>query len=99
MSTVSPTEARSLSSQISKLRPDLHLLDSPVSGGTPRAAIGDLTILCAGLDTAGPLAGESLDVLKAMSQSKGNLANLVILPGGPGSGAAVKLVNQHLAGM
>ncbi|CRL17812.1 Fatty oxidation complex, alpha subunit FadB [Penicillium camemberti] len=71
-------------------RPDIQLLDCPVSGGTIRAARGMLTILSSGptdvLNTAQP-------ILKSMSE------NLYEIEGGLGAANKVKLVNQHLAGV
>lgn len=98
MSTVAPSEAKRINSRLAATRSDLHLIDAPVSGGTPRAASGDLTILAAGHETAGPRWGAALSVLKAFSGTRGREDNLVLIPGGPGNGASVKLINQHLAG-
>ncbi|KAJ5343737.1 uncharacterized protein N7506_003561 [Penicillium brevicompactum] len=71
-------------------RPDIQLLDCPVSGGTIRAGQGMLTILSSGrtdvLKTAQP-------ILKSMSE------NLYDIEGGLGSANKVKLINQHLAGV
>jgi 3-hydroxyisobutyrate dehydrogenase len=71
-------------------RPDIQLLDCPVSGGTIRAARGLLTILSSGptniLNTAQP-------ILKSMSD------NLYEIEGGLGAANKVKLINQHLAGV
>ena len=96
-STVSPADARSLAGDIRRSRPDVGFLDAPVSGGTPRAASGDLTILASGFDAVGCPA-EALSVLQALSGTCGNSNNLYIVPGEAGNGAAIKLVNQHLAG-
>lgn len=96
--TTSPTAAAALETQLTQLRPDVHVIDAPVSGGTPRAASGDLTILFAGLETAGPNASKALSVLQAMSGTQGKPENLVLIPGGAGKGAAVKTLNQILAG-
>ncbi|OQE45864.1 hypothetical protein PENCOP_c001G06061 [Penicillium coprophilum] len=71
-------------------RPDVQVLDCPVSGGTIRAARGMLTILSSGptgvLKTAQP-------ILKSMSE------NLYEIEGGLGAANKVKLINQHLAGV
>ncbi|CAG8230356.1 unnamed protein product [Penicillium salamii] len=71
-------------------RPDIQLVDCPVSGGTIRAAQGLLTILSSGrsdvLRTAQP-------ILKSMSE------NLYEIEGGLGAANKVKLINQHLAGV
>ncbi|RSH84092.1 hypothetical protein EHS25_005337 [Saitozyma podzolica] len=103
MSTVAPSQAIALSERLREVRNDLPFFDAPVSGGTPRAATGDLTILCAG--PVNPNANSNPDgyakvysVLEALSASRGKKENLIHVPGGPGMGAAIKLVNQHLAG-
>lgn len=103
MSTVAPSQAIALSERLREVRNDLSFFDAPVSGGTPRAATGDLTILCAG--PVNPNANSNPDgyakvysVLEALSASRGKKENLIHVPGGPGMGAAIKLVNQHLAG-
>ncbi|GFZ51071.1 hypothetical protein JCM24511_08829 [Saitozyma sp. JCM 24511] len=98
MSTISPSQAQTIGERAAKIRPDVSLVDCPVSGGTPRAASGDLMILAGGLDQAGPGSGKAYHVLKLLSGSAGNNENLLIVPGGIGKGSAVKLVNQHLAG-
>lgn len=95
MCTVSPSQAVALAAKVKAARPDVTLVDAPVSGGTPRAASGDLTILASGL---GEKNGKALYVLDKLSATQGNTENLFIIPGGAGMGAAVKLVNQHLAG-
>lgn len=98
MSTVPPTQAVSLAKRVRDYRGDLALIDCPVSGGTPRAAIGDLMILASGLEDGGAKAQGGLSVLKSLSGACGNHSNLVLIPGGVGNGSAIKLVNQHLAG-
>jgi 3-hydroxyisobutyrate dehydrogenase len=98
MSTISPSQALKIWERAAKIRPDVSLGDCPVSGGTPRAASGDLMILAGGLDQAGPGSGKAYHVLRLLSTSAGNKENLLIVPGGIGKGSAVKLVNQHLAG-
>ena len=71
-------------------RRDVQLIDCPVSGGTKRAAEGNLTILSSG--SANALANAQ-PVLKSMS------ANLYEIEGGLGAANKVKLINQHLAGV
>lgn len=95
MSTVAPSAAVALSAKIQTLRPDVHYLDAPISGGAVRAGKGDLTIPVAGENIA---IRKALPVLKAMSGTLGNHSNLIIIPGGVGKAAVVKLVNQVLAG-
>lgn len=94
MSTVSPSAAAELDLSVQALGLGLGFIDCPVSGGTSRAAIGDLTILASGRDKDVTTA---LAVLQALSAAKGNTSNLFIVDGGVGKGSAVKLVNQHLA--
>jgi 3-hydroxyisobutyrate dehydrogenase-like beta-hydroxyacid dehydrogenase len=71
-------------------RNDISLVDSPVSGGTVRAAKGTLTILV----SASP---------GALRQHRGILSDLseklFIIPGGIGAASNVKMVNQLLAGV
>lgn len=71
-------------------RPDIFLIDSPVSGGTIRAADGKLTILASGSEAALER-GNSL--LSDLSEK------LYIIPGGIGAASNVKMINQLLAGI
>ncbi len=71
-------------------RPDIRLIDSPVSGGTVRAANGTLTILASGDPTA---LEQANSVLAELSEK------LFVIPGGVGSASNVKMVNQLLAGV
>jgi len=71
-------------------RNDIFLVDSPVSGGTVRAAKGTLTIL----SSATPA---------ALSQSKRILHDLsekhFVIPGSIGAASNIKMINQLLAGV
>jgi 3-hydroxyisobutyrate dehydrogenase-like beta-hydroxyacid dehydrogenase len=71
-------------------RSDIFLIDSPVSGGTIRAADGKLTILASGSEAALER-GKSL--LSDLSEK------LYIIPGGIGAASNVKMINQLLAGI
>ncbi|QMW38874.1 hypothetical protein G4B11_002110 [Aspergillus flavus] len=71
-------------------RPDINLVDCPVSGGTLRAAQGTLTIMSSGAHDALRLAQP---ILQSLSQT------LYTIEGGLGSANKVKLINQHLAGV
>lgn len=97
MSTVPASEARRLADRIASIRPDVSLVDCPVSGATPRAATGDLMVFCGGLDESRSK-GKAYRVLRLLSSSQGNDHYLVRVPGGVGRGSAVKLSNQHLGG-
>lgn len=70
-------------------RGDVLLIDSPVSGGTIRAAQGKLTILAAGSERA---LNYGQEILSLMSEQ------LYIIPGGIGAASSVKMINQLLAG-
>lgn len=72
-------------------RPDVKLVDAPVSGGAIRAANGTLTILASGPD---PDISAAKPVLDAMAGP-----NLYVIPGGLGAGTKVKMVHQVLAGI
>ncbi len=97
MATVPSSEVRRLSERIASIRPDVSLVDCPVSGATPRAATGDLMVFCGGLDESRSK-GKAYRVLYLLSSSQGNEHYLVRVPGGVGRGSAVKLSNQHLGG-
>ncbi|KAL1412138.1 hypothetical protein Q8F55_003141 [Vanrija albida] len=101
MITASPSSVAGLAETLARVRPDARLLDAPVSGGSTRAADGDLTILCAGIDAfegKEEHGGPAVAVLSALSSAQGNTDNLVFVPGEAGKGAALKVLNQHLAG-
>ncbi|KAM0330221.1 hypothetical protein ACHAQA_004396 [Verticillium albo-atrum] len=89
-STVPPAYYDTLASQIAKLgRSDVLVVDSPVSGGTVRAANGTLTIFASGTSEALARADQ---ILNDMSEK------LYEITGGPGAASKVKMVNQCLVG-
>ncbi len=98
MSTISPSQAQDLCKSLAKIRPDLLFVECPVSGGTIRAATGDLAIFASGIDDQSLSSSKAVSVMLDLSRQKGNEENLMFIPGGAGKGSAVKLVNQHLAG-
>jgi 3-hydroxyisobutyrate dehydrogenase-like beta-hydroxyacid dehydrogenase len=71
-------------------RSDICVIDSPVSGGTIRAANGTLTILSSATPTA---LDRGKQILLDMSEK------LFMIPGGIGAASNVKMVNQLLAGV
>jgi len=71
-------------------RTDIFLIDSPVSGGTVRAAQGALTVLTSGSPAA---LERGSQILPEMSEK------LYIIPGGIGAASNVKMINQLLAGV
>jgi len=86
-STVSPTFAQQTSSKLAEL--GLLMLDTPISGGTARAAEGKLSMMIAGPDA---VIAKAQPVLDAMA------ANIYRMGTEPGMGSTMKLVNQILAG-
>jgi len=63
-STVSPTDASKLEAALVAIGRDLHLIDSPMSGGPSRAEKGDLTLMASG---DGSALSKAHSVLKALS--------------------------------
>ncbi|KAH8690063.1 putative 3-hydroxyisobutyrate dehydrogenase [Talaromyces proteolyticus] len=71
-------------------RPDIRVVDCPVSGGTVRAAQGTLTILSSGSSAT---LKDTKPILESMSEC------LYEIKGGLGAANKVKLINQQLAGI
>jgi len=69
---------------------NIHYLDAPISGGSVKAAQGQLSVMAAGTQTAFEAAGPVLD---AMAETVFNMGDHA----GPGS--VMKSVNQLLAGV
>ncbi len=86
--TVSPDFARKME-EMAQDR-GLHYLDAPISGGSLRAASGELSVIASGTPAAFDGAAEAL---AAMAQTVHRLGDQA----GPGS--AMKAVNQLLAGV
>ncbi len=86
--TVSPDFAREMEAKCAEL--GVHYLDAPISGGSLKAASGDLTIMASGSDDAFSKAKTVLDAISATVFTLGDCA-------GPGS--AMKATNQLLAGV
>jgi 3-hydroxyisobutyrate dehydrogenase len=87
-STVAPAYVRGLQKRLSDL--GLLLLDAPVSGGTARAAEGQLSVMASGEHAAFEAAAPLLSAIAA---------NVYRMGDEPGQGATMKLVNQVLAGI
>jgi 3-hydroxyisobutyrate dehydrogenase-like beta-hydroxyacid dehydrogenase len=89
-STVPPTYYDTLPARIANIgRPDVAVVDAPVSGGTLRAANGTLTIFAAGSSDA---LARATALLHDMSD------RLYIICGGLGAASKVKMINQLLVG-
>jgi 3-hydroxyisobutyrate dehydrogenase-like beta-hydroxyacid dehydrogenase len=84
MSTVGPDEARSVAARMPKAVP---LVDAPVRGSVPQATSGHLDIFVGATD-------EDYDRVRPILESLGSVRHT----GGPGSGAAVKLVANLVLG-
>ena len=82
MSTINPTAARAHHNRLAE--GGIAALDAPVSGGPSRAADGTLTIMVGGEP-------EAFEHCKSVLEPVGKH---IVHVGGPGSGQAVKLVNQ-----
>jgi 2-hydroxy-3-oxopropionate reductase len=87
MSSIDPAETRGLAAEATER--GLRWVDSPLSGGAPKAAIGQLTLM---------QGGEEADVLEAqelLSQVASNQTHM----GAVGTGQTTKVVNQVLCGL
>lgn len=90
-STVPCAYVQNLAAQLAlKGRPDVHLVDCPVSGGTIRAAEGTLSIMAGGPDEA---VAKGMALLQAMSDPH----KLYLVKGGVGAGSNMKMCHQVLA--
>jgi len=86
--TVAPEFAREMASRLASL--GVEYLDAPISGGSAKAAVGQLSVMASGSPTAFTKAEPALE---AMAETVFRLGDEV----GPGS--AMKIVNQLLAGV
>lgn len=71
-------------------RQDIFLVDSPVSGGTVRAADGTLSIMAGGSE-------EAIDKGRALLQAMSDPKKLYLVKGGVGAGSNMKMCHQVLA--
>lgn len=86
--TVPPDFAKAMEAKCNA--EDLHYLDAPISGGSVKAAAGNITVLASGTKDAFDQAQPALD---AMSEKVFRLGE------NAGPGSALKAVNQLLAGV
>ena len=86
--TMAPDVARDLAARCDAL--ELHYLDAPISGGTFRAADGELSILASGSPAAFAKARPALDAMAATVFELGDQ---------PGAGSSMKAINQMLVGV
>jgi L-threonate 2-dehydrogenase len=87
-STVQPGYVESLDERLAQQQ--IELLDAPVSGGTARAAEGNLSIMASGSPAAFERAAPLLDAMAERVYTMGDK---------PGQGSTMKMVNQVLAGI
>jgi 2-hydroxy-3-oxopropionate reductase len=87
MSSIDPEATKALA--VDAATKGLRWVDSPLSGGIPKAATGELTLM---------QGGSTEDVLEAqaiLAQVASNQTRM----GGPGAGQTTKLINQVLCGL
>jgi 3-hydroxyisobutyrate dehydrogenase len=84
MSTIDPIVARQLADMLATH--GVSMLDAPVSGGTARAATGELSIMVGG----------AVETFEACRDLLGAMGTKVFHVGGIGQGLAMKLVNNML---
>ena len=86
--TVAPAFAREMATKCDEVQ--VHYLDAPISGGSLKAAAGELSVMASGTDAAFSAAQAVLDAMAATVFNLGDQA---------GAGSAMKAVNQLLAGV
>ncbi|KAF0114110.1 MAG: 2-hydroxy-3-oxopropionate reductase [Rhodobacteraceae bacterium] len=87
MSSIDPSATKALAAEAAAR--GLRWVDSPLSGGIPKAATGELTLM---------QGGDPEDVAKAQAVLAGVASNQTRM-GGPGAGQTTKLINQVLCGL
>ena len=87
MSSIDPVATKALAEEAAAR--GLRWVDSPLSGGIPKAATGELTLMQGGAEA---------DVAEAQGVLAGVAANQTRM-GGPGAGQTTKLINQVLCGL
>jgi 2-hydroxy-3-oxopropionate reductase len=87
MSSIDPDATKALAAEAAER--GLRWVDSPLSGGIPKAATGELTLMQGGAPE---------DVAEAQEVLRGVASNQTRM-GGPGAGQTTKLLNQVLCGL
>ncbi len=87
MSSIDPEATKALAAEAAEK--GLRWVDSPLSGGIPKAATGELTLMQGGAEA---------DVAEAQAVLAGVATNQTRM-GGPGAGQTTKLINQVLCGL
>lgn len=86
--TVAPDYAVKLGERLQSM--GLHHIDAPVSGGSAKAATGDLSVMASGHPDAFAKCGTIFDAIAAKLYRLGDAS---------GQGSTVKMINQLLAGV
>lgn len=96
--TIPPTQPASVRERLTNEfnRPDVKLIDAPVSGGVARSINGTLTIMTASDDPANLQQPDAKIVLENVA-SKGK--TLYAIPGSLGGGESAKALNQVMCGI
>ena len=87
MSSIDPEATKALAAEAKER--GLRWVDSPLSGGAPKAALGELTLMQGG---AAEDVAEAQDILALVASNQTHM-------GGPGAGQTTKLINQVLCGL
>ena len=85
MSTISPTDTRRIGAALAER--GVHFMDAPVTGSSPKAEDGTLTIMAGG-------AAEDFERARPLFEAMGRL---VVHAGGLGDGEVIKLINNAVA--
>jgi 3-hydroxyisobutyrate dehydrogenase len=84
MSTIAPTDTRRIAAALAEH--GIGMVDAPVTGSSPRAQAGTLTIMAG---------GETADFARARPLLEA-MGELIVYVGAPGQGAMLKLINNAL---
>ncbi|MBP2234641.1 2-hydroxy-3-oxopropionate reductase [Sinorhizobium kostiense] len=87
MSSIDPESTKAMASQAAETR--LRWVDSPLSGGAPKALIGELTLMAGGKDQ------DVADAHQVLRHVASNYTHM----GPSGAGQTTKLINQVLCGL
>lgn len=87
MSSISPEATTALAAEAAER--GLRWVDSPLSGGIPKAATGELTLMQGGAEA------DVAEAQKILARVAANQTRM----GGPGAGQTTKLINQVLCGL
>jgi 2-hydroxy-3-oxopropionate reductase len=87
MSSIDPESTKALAADAAAR--GLRWVDSPLSGGIPKAALGELTLMQGGAEA------DVAEAQAVLAQVASNQTRM----GGPGAGQTTKLINQVLCGL